>query len=153
MRARILSPIQEAVGVVGVVWMDCDFDAMPAQYDQIHFFQQGANSILHKVVPADKSISPSDIDYILITDVLSFAAGPLDAKHTADLIYQGWRREIQENENWPDNADAVGFWMLKVGLGQPALMASWARAVAQIRNANIFKCKYAELSKGIWRIC
>lgn len=152
MRARILSPIEESIGIVGVVWMDCDFDALPKKYDTFHFLPQGTRSIVHQIIPADKSISPADIDFILITSVVSFAAGPLDAKHTADLIYQGWRREIEANKNWPDNPDAVGLWMAKVSLGEPAWMASWARSVAQKRDGNVFKCNFAQIYAGGWII-
>jgi hypothetical protein len=152
MRARILSPIEEAKGVVGVVWLDCDFENLPKQTDLLNFLPQGKNTQLRKIIQADKNISPADIDFILVTSMVSFTAGSLDAKHSADLIAQGWRREVEENGNWPANADEVGVWMAKVDLYQPAFMASWARAVATKRDSNAFRCNQAELFNGSWQV-
>lgn len=151
MRARILSPIQEANQVVGVLWMDCDFGDKPKVHDSVKFVFQEKNSFLLKVIPAGIDISPKEIDLVLVTGMLEFDAGPLNAGHSANLIRQGWRREVEANSNWPATKD-LGQWMAEVSLCNPNWMASWARAVSGIRNGNVCRCNHAELLNGRWLI-
>lgn len=152
MRARILSPLSEKVGVVGVVWLDCDFDGVPKVNDSLTFSLQGITTSLLRIIDADINISPPDINYILITDMINFNAGPWDAAHSAGLLLQGWRREIEQTPSWPENTEAVALWMAEVSLVQPNWMSSWARAVAGARDLSISRCNLAEQHNGKWII-
>jgi hypothetical protein len=150
MLARIITPIEEANIIVGVVWMDCDFPSKPGFNDQLTFNPQGKIVTVQKIIPAPVAFTPRPITFILVTSLISYPVSSESAEHSVNLLRQGWYRENETNFTLPTN-DGLLQWLqsnLSVGMSM-----SWARAVTGERTKDVCPLNHATIiSSHIWDI-